>query len=209
MCLTGEVLENLAIRLMERADQRGPKEQGPPDRLPEDLFSDDEQHIKQHLDRCLLCRKRLLEQLCSEYRIREALNDPANESRFREAVGNAMFEDETVTDDGSVFETVLFLDPYPDTEDEGALAASSDSKILLPLRYCSSSGEMVLRQYPGQGRTRRRFLLIDRHPEKIRNAEIIIGGRSYLADESGEIEFPEDLYALSLGKPIIIRSKPV
>ncbi|MDD3642192.1 MAG: hypothetical protein PHQ19_01830 [Candidatus Krumholzibacteria bacterium] len=209
MCLSEKILRTLAIRLSEKAGQRGTAEEGPPDRIPGDLFAGDEKDMREHIDRCTVCRKRLLEEIYSLFRVREAFGDPANEERFEAAVRGAVLVDETRGEEVPPLETVLFPDPYDERGAGPALAAASGGSGERPLRYSSADGKIVLRQYAAPGDPRPRFRLIADDPRLAAGAEVVIGGRTYTTDASGCLDLPDERQAPAFGARIVVRSRSV
>lgn len=203
-CLSREALRTLATQFLESA---GAPEEGSPDYLPVDLFVHDRAGLRQHLEICPACRKKLLEELCSVQRYLEGLNNPANVERFNTITSQLKQRDDDMKAKSEIVETILYYDAYDQGEDKIALAAASASNDTQPLRFSSEDGTMILRQLPGTEAEKAKYQLIADDQSLTANAEVIIGKQSLRTSSEGLLDLDGIELEITRETTIIIRSQ--
>ncbi len=204
-CLSREGLGSLAIRIAQDAGDPGAPGEGSPEYLSVDLFSPDEEEIRQHLESCPSCRKKLLEEVYSARRYLDGLENPENIKRFEKLMGSVEDQDRQIESD--YIETILVYDAYDQGEGMVPLAADSEPDFTPPMRFCSEDGTMIIREFQESGSAQPKYMLIVEAPSLSDDAEVIIGEQSFRISPEGWLELKDLAIEITESTIFRIRSR--
>jgi hypothetical protein len=155
--------------------------------------------MKDHLDKCNLCRNNLRQRMLYIREYTRRIRDPHVRSIAKTIVDGNTSRQET---------KILRFAPYEDEDDPRHQALAAQTEPLrkeTPLRYISEDEELILREFEDSESGERSFCLIGKDPDFVREATVVIQGKSYRSNAEGRVLFGEDAPDLDETTTLIVR----
>jgi len=188
-CLSREEIEELAITIVEELGG-DPQTVGPLDELPGGLLYSGGVDYNNHLRSCIICRRKLLDEINFLLHYRRALREK-NEVGLKRMLWKVDTESCTQSPTGPLRSSTtmkkieLKYTPYPGMESKQALAAATKNKRREPIRFTSEDGSILLREVPG-GRDSTHYYVVIGH-DNLESCKVIINNEEFTLDKSGRI----------------------
>jgi len=183
-CVSSEILARLAIRLLSGERGRAARAEPVPAGLPERLFETGEESLRDHLDRCRLCRARLLAEI---HQYREYIEGLEEEGEAWPGIAAGSGGAASPADEGNIVELEYL--PYDAGRSGGALAADTSATGRKPLRFASRDREYILRQSFDSVENRWFVQLTGLLPVSYDEIRVIVDGEESMLDERGYVRF--------------------